>query len=141
MTPREAFEEIEKRIPTGTALTDALKEFVNFYSATSIEGCPKDSEGDMLLFEWGGPYPWDECVSLNLTRQFSLHDENGDYDRMQQLHMHCRYDASQVSLVAGNEWLHGQDVDAFLEHVLNAPCTQTVKMLSMHSLAFDLHDV
>ena len=55
MTPREAFEEIEKRITAGTSLTDALNEFVNFYASTSIEGCPKDSDGDMLLFEWGGP--------------------------------------------------------------------------------------
>jgi hypothetical protein len=48
----------------------------------------------MLLFEWGGPYSWDQAVSVSLTRQFSFDDENGDYDRMQQLHMHCRYDAT-----------------------------------------------
>lgn len=141
MTPREAFEEIEKRIPTGTSLTDALSEFVNFYASSSIEGCPKDSDGDMLLFEWGGPYPWDDFVSLSLTRQFSLSDEDGEYERMQQLHMHCRYDASQVTLVVGNEWLHGQDIDAFLQYVLNAPCTETVKNLNMLSLDFDMHDV
>lgn len=68
MTPHDAFEAIEKRIPTGTALTDALTEFVNFYASSSIEGCAKETEGDMLLFEWGGPYPWDDCVSLSLTR-------------------------------------------------------------------------
>lgn len=141
MTPGEAFEEIEKRIPAGTSLTDALSEFVNFYASTSIEGCAKDSDGDMLLFEWGGPYSWDDCVSLSLTRQFSLNDEDGEYERMQQLHMHCRYDASEVALVAGNEWLHGQDTDAFLQYVLNAPCTVTVKNLNMLSLDFDMHDV
>lgn len=141
MTPREAFEEIEKRIPAGTSLTDALSKFVNFYASTSIEGCPKDSDGDMLLFEWGGPYPWDEYVSLSLTRQFSLNDKDGEYERMQQLRMHCRYDASQVALVAGNEWLHGQNTDAFLQNVLNAPCTVIVKNLNMLSLDFDMHDV
>ena len=141
MTPREAFEEVVKRIPPGTSLTEALSKFVNFYASSSIEGCPKDADADMLLFEWGGPYPWDECVSLSLTRQFSFSDEDGEYERMQQLHMHCRYDASQVTLVAGNEWLYGQDTDAFLEYVLNAPSTQTVKGLSMLSLEFDIHDV
>ncbi len=141
MAPREALGEIEKRIPTGTALTDALREFVEFYVSTSIAGCPKESEGDMLLFEWGGPYPWDDCVSLSLTRQFSFNDEDGEYDHMQQMHMHCRYESSQVSLVAGNEWLWEQDTDAFLKFVLSAPCTETVKNLDMLSLDFDLHDV
>jgi len=141
MTPREAFDALEKRIPTGTSLTDALSEFVTFYASSSIEGCPKDADGDMLLFEWGGPYPWDPQVSLSLTRQFSFSDDHGEYERMQQLHMHCRYDASQVSLVAGNEWLHGQEVDAFLQYVLNAPCTRTASNLDMLSLEFDIHDV
>lgn len=141
MTPQEAFEEIKKRIPPGTPLTDALSKFTDFYASTSIEGCPKEADGDMLLFEWGGPYPWDEYVSLSLTRQFSLSDEDGEYEQMQQLHMRCRYDASQVTLVAGNEWLYGQDTDAFLQYVLNAPCTAAVKNLRMQSLDFDMHDV
>jgi hypothetical protein len=141
MTPHEALQEIEKRIPTGTQVTDALREFVEFYVSTSIEGCPKEVGGDMLLFEWGGPYPWDDSVSLSLTRQFSFNDEDGEYDHMQQLHMRCRYDTSQVSLVAGNEWLWQQDTDAFLKFVLNAPCTETAKSLDMLSLDFDLHDV
>lgn len=141
MTPHEAFEEIKKRISPGTPLTDALSKFVDFYASTAIEGCPKESDGDMLLFEWGGPYPWDESVSLNLTRQFSLTDEDGEYEQMQQLHMRCLYDASQVALAAGNEWLYGQDTDAFLQYVLNAPCTAAVKNLHMQSLDFDMHDV
>jgi hypothetical protein len=141
MTPRESFEEIKKRIPPGSALTHALTEFVNFYAATSIEGCPKEADGDMLLFEWGGPYSWDESVSVSLTRQFSFNDEDGEYDHMQQLHMRCRYDASEVTLVAGNEWLHGQDTDSFLEYVLRAASTETVKNLSMRSIDFDMHDV
>lgn len=141
MTPLEAFEEIKKRVSPGTAMTDALTEFVEFYASTSIHGCPKESDGDMLLFEWGGPYPWDECVSLSLTRQFSLSDEDGEYEQMQQLHMHCRYDAGQVTLAAGNEWLSGQDTDLFLQYVLNAPCTAAVKNLPMRSLDFDMHDV
>jgi hypothetical protein len=141
MSPNAAFQEIEKRIPAGTSLTDALSEFVNFYASTSIEGCPKDADADLLLFEWGGPYSWDDSVSLSLTRQFSLNDEDGAYEKMQQLHMHCRYDASQVTLIAGNKWLHGQDTEAFLRYVLNAPCTEAVKHLNMRSLDFDMHDV
>lgn len=141
MTPHDAFEEVKRRIPSGTSLTDALSEFVKFYASTSIEGCPKDAEDDMLLFEWGGPYSWDPCVSLSLTRQFSLNDKDGDYDRMQQLHMHCRYDANQVALVAGNHWLYGENTDAFLQYVLDAPSTRTVIHLNMLSLDFEIHDV
>ncbi|RYE81734.1 MAG: hypothetical protein EOO80_00110 [Oxalobacteraceae bacterium] len=140
MTPYEAFEKIKNRIPPGTPLIDALTKFVDFYASTSIQGCPKKSDGDMLLFEWGGPYSWDECVSLSLTRQFSLSDEGGEYEQMQQLHMHCRYDASQVTLAAGNAWLYGQETDVFLQYVLNAPCTAAVENLRMQSLDFDMHD-
>ncbi|OFA08440.1 hypothetical protein [Duganella phyllosphaerae] len=141
MTPHDAFKEIKRQIPSGTSLTDALSEFVKFYASTSIEGCPKDAEQDMLLFEWGGPYSWDPCVSLSLTRQFSLNDEDGDYDRMQQLHMHCRYDANHVALVAGNHWLYGESTDAFLQYVLDAPSTRTVIHLNMLSLDFEIHGV
>lgn len=141
MTPLEAFEEIQKRISTGTPLTDALSEFVNFYASTTIEGCPKDADADMLLFEWGGPYSWDDCVSLSLTRQFTLSDQDGEYSHMQQLHMHCRYDASRVTLAGGNKWLDGEDADTFRRYVLNAPCTEAVKNLPMLSLDFDMHDV
>jgi len=141
MTPEQALEQLEKRIPTGTTLSDALTQFVEHYADTEIEGCPKESDGDMLLFEWGGPYPWDEFVSVSLTRQFSFNDENGEYDRMRQLHMHCRYDARQVSLASSNEWLRGGDIDAFLQFVLGAPCTKAVELLRMQSLSFDLHDV
>ena len=141
MTPHDAFEEVKRKIPSGTSLTDALSEFVKFYASASMEGCPKDAEGDMLLFEWGGPYSWDPCVSLSLTRQFSLNDEAGDYDRMQQLHMRCRYDANQVTLVAGNHWSYGEETDAFLQYVLDATSTRTVFHLNMLSLDFEIHDV
>ncbi len=141
MTPKQALQELEKKIPSGTTLQNALAEFVKFYANTAIDGCPKISDGDMLLFEWGGPYPWDKSVSINLTRQFSFFDDDGEYDRMQQLHMRCHYDATKVALVAGNDWLHGQDTEAFLQQVLDAPCTKTVENLRMDSISFDLHDV
>jgi hypothetical protein len=141
MTPRDALNEIKKRIPVGTSVTDALSEFVNFYASTSIEGCPKDADADMLLFQWGGPYSWDQSVSLSLTRQFSFRDEDGELEGMQQLHMHCRYDASQVTLGEGNKWLEDEDTGAFLRYVLDAPCTETVKTLNVLSLDFEMHDV
>ncbi|UUZ50354.1 hypothetical protein LP420_10885 [Massilia sp. B-10] len=141
MTPKQAVEELGKKIPPGTALATALDAFVAFYADTEIEGCPKHADGDMLLFEWGGPYPWDQCVSISLTRQFSFNDEDGEYDRMQQLRMSCRYDADQVSLVSGNEWLQDDDTQAFLQHILDASCVAAVKDLRMQSLDFLLHDV
>ncbi len=141
MTPSQALEELEQQIPPGTALTHALTKFVQFYVNTDIDGCPKTDDGDMLLFEWGGPYPWDQSVSLSLTRQFSFNDEHGEYDHMQQLHMHCRYDPAQVSLVSSNEWLDGMDADTMLDRVLNAPCTKLVEHLRMQALDFDLYAV
>ncbi len=141
MTPTQVLQELEQGIPSGSPLNDALTKFVQFYADTEIDGCPKSTDGDMLLFEWGGPYPWDQAVSLSLTRQFSFNDDDGEYDHMQQLHMHCRYDATQVSMVSSNEWLDGMDVATMLDRVLNAPCTKLVEQLPMQSLEFELHAV
>jgi hypothetical protein len=74
-------------------------------------------------------------------RREAVNDEHGEYDDMQQLHMHCRYDATQVALVSSNEWLDGMNVDTMLERVINAPCTKMVEHLRMQSLEFDLHAV
>jgi hypothetical protein len=141
MTPTQALNELKSRIPPGTPLVAALEQFIRFYSDTEIDDCPKASEGDMLLFQWGGPYSWDTCFSVNLTRQFSFDDEDGEYDRMQQLQMNCRYQAGQIAIAPGNEWLYGADTEAFLQKILVAPCVITAKNLNMQSLDFDLHDV
>jgi hypothetical protein len=141
MTPTEVLKKLEDDIPAGTGLVSALEKFIKFFSETDVDGCPKETNGDMLLFQWGGPYSWDDHFSINLTRQFSFVDATGEYDRMQQLRMDCRYRVADISIEEGNQWLWRDEVESFLQYVLDAPCVKAAKGLQMQSLEFVLDDV
>lgn len=119
----------------------ALEKFIKFLGASEVDGCPKETDGDMLLFQWGGPYSWDDHFSMNLTRQFSFVDEAGEYEGMQQLQMDCRYCVEEISIEEGNQWLWRDEVGPFLQYVLDAPCIKAAKGLQMLSLEFTLGDV
>ena len=138
MTPTEVLKKLEDDIPAGTSLEAALEKFIKFFSATEVDGCPKETDGDMLLFQWGGPYSWDGHFSINLTRQFSFVDAAGEYDEMQQLQMDCRYLVKDISIEEGNQWLWRDEVEPFLQYVLDAPCVKFAKGLQMQSLEFTL---
>lgn len=138
MTPIQVLNSLKKDIPPETSLVLAIEKFIRFFSESQVEGCPKETDGDMLLFQWGGPYSWDSHVSINLTRQFSFVDEDGEHATMQQLQMNCRYQVGQLSVVKGNAWLHGEDVEAFLHGVLESSCVIAARDLPMISLELSL---
>src|SRR5471030_217071 len=141
MTPIEVLQKLENDIPPGTALVPALEKFIKFFSATQVDGCPKKTDGDMLLFQWGGPYSWNNHFSINLTRQFSFVNATGEYDGMQQLQMNCRYRKEDIAIDGGNQWLWRDEVESFLQYVLDSPCVKAAKGLRMQSLEFTLGDV
>ena len=141
MTPMEVLQKLEAEIPSGTALVSALEIFIKFFSETQVDGCPKEADGDMLLFQWGGPYSWDNHVSINLTRQFAFMDATGEYDGMQQLQINCRYRKEEIRIDEGNKWLWGLEVESFLQYVLDAPCVKAAQDLQMQSFEFALGDV
>ena len=141
MSPEHALNELKVLISANTPLPEALERFINFYSNTNIEGCPKDDEGDMLLFQWGGPYSWDESYSINLTRQFTFLDSDGEYEGMQQLQMNCRYNPEQIAIKSGNEWFEGENLDEFRQSVLSSDSVKLASTLEMRSIALELGDV
>jgi hypothetical protein len=141
MTPHQVFDDLKSKIPLGMNLKEALVTFIKHFADTEIEGCSKANDGDMLLFQWGGPYSWDSYFSINLTRQFSHENEDGEYLGMQQLQMNCRYDADAVSTESGNEWFDGTDIESFTNRVLSSEAVAAVGGLEMRSLDFELDDV
>jgi hypothetical protein len=138
MTPIQILNKLKKEIRPGISLVSAIEIFIRFFSVSQVEGCPKEADGDMLLFQWGGPYSWDSHVSINLTRQFSFVDEDGEHAGMQQLQMNCRYQVGQLSVGKGNTWLHGDDVEAFLHGVLQSSSVIAARDLLMISLELSL---
>jgi len=141
MTPVQCLNELKIRIPDGTSLVDALERFISFFASTDIEGCDKENDGDMLLFQWGGPYSWDSYYSINLTRQYSFEDDDGEYLGMQQLGMDCKYDPESINIESGNLWYDGKDINEFNRMVLNSEIVKVATGLNMKSLEFDFGDV
>lgn len=141
MTPQQILDDLKSTIPAGTSLTDALVTFMKNFDETEVAGCNKATEGDMLLYQWGGPYSWDPCFSINLTRQFTFEGEDSGYEGMEQLSMDCRYEADLVSLESGNIWFDGTDITSFIEQVLSSDAVRAVSGLEMKSLDFELSEV
>ena len=141
MSPKEILEDIQSKIPIGTSLKDALTIFVHHFETTSVDGCTKENEDDRLLFEWGGPYSWNSNFSIDLTRQFSHTDEDGEYSGMEQLHMRCNFDANEIEIAPNNAWYEGTGVQSFLQMILNSVPVTAASIINMKSIEFELHDV
>ena len=55
---------------------EGLDQMTSFYTRQDVEGVLPDTDGDMLLFQWG-TYDWTgtgPAFQLNLTRQFIIDD-------------------------------------------------------------------
>lgn len=83
----------------------ALDELLSFYAEKRAENCDLQSDGDMLLFQWG-VHDWENGVyfELNFTRQFI---ESGAEDEdIWQLALTFRYalDDELRALPMGNRW-------------------------------------
>lgn len=143
MSPKEILEDIQSKIPVGTSLENALTIFVHHFESTNVDGCSKESDDDMLLFQWGGPYSWNSNFSIDLTRQFShvYEDEDGDYSGMEQLHMRCNFDANDIAIAPDNVWYEGTDIQSFLQMILNSAPVKAASVFNMKSIEFELHDV
>jgi len=84
-------------------------EMFAFYRDARPDDCvPVDSDGDMLLYQWG-TYDWGQgkYFNLNLTRQFIVEGLEDD-DAIFQLGLTFLYEPSPVleALKQGNRWCH-----------------------------------
>lgn len=137
MTSQQVLNDLKSKIPAGTSLKEVLTSFIRHFDETEVESCAQ-FDGDMLLYQWGGPYSWDSYFSVNLTRQFTFEDEDGEYDGMEQLQMNCRYEADALNLESGNEWFDGTDIEAFIQRVLSSDAVSMASAHVMQSLDFEL---
>ena len=127
---REAEGELEKYVQTRRlgAPADAVRAMLDFYRDVRASDCAIDSDGDMLLFQWG-TYDWGEGrnFELDITRQFigaAAEDED-----VWQLHLTFRFASSEdlTALGSGNRWCnHPRDLTAFESHVVVSPAFDAV---------------
>ena len=133
-------DDIKKLIPSGSSPAVAFKLFVEHFHCVDVEGCDKGSDGDMLLFEWGGPYSWDQQVSVGLTRQFSFNDPDGDYEGMKHLRIDFKYLPEALEMDNGNKWLEGSE-EQDVQSVLGSRSFSAIENLNWLAMEIALSDV
>ena len=142
MKPEEVLKDLQSKINNSLSLESALRIFIEYYEDTEVENCSKlDGDGDTLLCQWGGPYSWDNSVSINLTRQFIFHNAEGEYRGMQQLRMDCRFSPDDIQLESGNFWMEELSAEAFLQKVLESEAVKKTKDLKIQNIEFKLGNV
>jgi hypothetical protein len=141
MSPNEALEQLKNKVNINLDLELILKSFIEHYSTTDIDSCSKEEKEDMLLYQWGGPYSWDESFSINLTRQFSFYDDKGDYIGMKQLRMDCKFLPNEINIESGNFWFEEEKTEDFLSKILKSNSFNRAKNLKLQSVQFALNDI
>lgn len=114
LTPAEAEARLREMVPgphDPAGVWEAFKRFAVLPVAAESPERLDDHEGDMLLFEWG---LFDSTFVLDLVRQFAILDEDGDYDRLEQLHCTLSFDPLDELAALGSDtiWSDG-DRDAW----------------------------
>ena len=142
MKAQEVLKDLQSKIDNTTKLESALSIFIDHYDATEVENCSKkEGDSDMVLFQWGGPYTWDNSVSINLTRQFIFSNDEGEYLGMQQLRMDCKFSPEDIEIESGNFWMEELSAELFLQKVLKSDAVNLAKGLKMQNIEFNLGDV
>ena len=83
MIAQESLRTLEQRITdAGLTLNRLTVELgfafmFEFYRLHRADDCPPESDGDMLLYQWG-TYGRDGCFELDLTRQFIVGDSEDE---------------------------------------------------------------
>jgi hypothetical protein len=95
------------------------------FAAEPVEDAdPREEDGDGVLAQYG-VYDWGEGerYELDLTRQFSFSDEDGEYSHMAQLSCTFRFAPTPElqALTAASLWSFGMAVDDFFAQALAMP--------------------
>lgn len=101
---------------------------ISFYKNERADDCDIDSDGDMLLFQWG-TYDWGEGehFEFDITRQFI--GASGEDEEIWQLSLTFKFppDKSLQELADGNRWCHGLDeLNAFETFIMSSPAYKAV---------------
>jgi hypothetical protein len=112
---------------------EGIPLMIKFYEEVRAEDCEFDSDGDMLLYQWGVYEDLDGGKSLHvdITRQFIVSDEDGE-DAMSQLSLTFFYKPPEKfqALKDGNKWCSlPKELKAFRKFIESTPAYQKVANL------------
>jgi hypothetical protein len=117
----------------------ATWEVMPRFAAEPVEDCePPEQDGDGILAQYG-TYGGD-TFQIDMTRQFSFVDADGDYDHMAQLNCTFDFQATQALAAAGtdSEWSFGVPLPEFFERVHALPGFAAVRADGAPPLRLDV---
>jgi len=98
-------------------VTDGFQMMLDFYRHRRADDCPINSDGDMLLYQWG-THDWGNGAhfAIGLTRQFILSGDSED-EHIWQLSLTFHFTPSETlrAFGSGSKWCSSPD-DQELAH-------------------------
>ena len=104
---------------TNLTVNEGIDAMFDFYRSTRAEDCALESDGDMLLFQWGSyDRGRDRQFELDITRQF-VRDDGEDEDIWQ---LSLTFVIPPNAITSGNRWCNKPDeLDAFATFAISHP--------------------
>jgi hypothetical protein len=119
---REAGVAIER--PTGADLRRTWQVMHQFAAESVEDTAPAEEDGDGILAQYGTyDFGEGEHFEVDMTRQFTFYDEDGEYDHTSQLACTFRFPPSDDlrRIGAGDLWSFGVPLDEFFDQALQMP--------------------
>ncbi|MBF6133628.1 hypothetical protein IU501_11520 [Nocardia otitidiscaviarum] len=122
----------------GRALDDldaatAIDAMTTFYAHHRVTDVDLDSDGDMLLFQWGIYGEGQQEFVYDITRQVITDDGDDDNIRQLSLTLHYPMTPSSPSIGNGSQWCsHPEQTEHFLSLVAHHPATSHVLTAHPH---------
>jgi hypothetical protein len=103
---------IDPEAPTASDVETVWDVIRHFAQEPAEDAAPREEHGDGILAQYG-VYAWDSAphFELDMTRQFTLLDEHGEYDHMTQLQCTFQFEVTDDLRAIGEENLWSFDLD------------------------------
>lgn len=115
------------------APSEAVRLMLAFYRQVRAEGCSFDTNGDMVLFQWGTfDFGEGETYHYDLTRQFIVYGPGEDEHEMSQLSLTVHFAVTDQlrALQKGNGWCSWPaEADEFERFIASQEVTAAVASL------------
>ena len=150
MNPQTALQEFRNRIGQADTILESMqpsegvRQMLLFYEEVRSDGCDLESDGDMLLFQWG-TYNWGEgrFFEFDITRQFITFTDDEDYVTSQ-LRFTFFFEPCPAleDLQPGNKWCYNpRDLMEFEAFIKDSSAYRTVPKLNTHHVEVTYSEV
>lgn len=118
---------------------DTTWSVVRRFASEPVEDCETpERDGDGILAQYGA---WSGPFVLDMTRQFTFVDADGEYDHMAQLSCTFRFALTDrlATVGAASEWSFGIRLTDFFADVFELPGFRAVREIQVAPLELELH--